>query len=135
MKKLVERGWTKCLYRGFQECWSKKWHLFCAQITPLLCLGLISVWGKLNPANSGGLNFQKYTPLFIELQSIHDIEFSDNLFKNIWYFHIFLQIQLKISMPTLNTLKLFSMKFHGAMQLLLQFITYIYIYRLIISAL
>ena len=38
-------------------------NLFRAQITPSLCFGLICVRGKLNPANSGRLNFRKYTPL------------------------------------------------------------------------
>ena len=40
---------------------------FCAQITPSLCFGLISVQGKLNLANGGGLNLRKYTPLVIHL--------------------------------------------------------------------
>ena len=38
-------------------------NLFRAQITPSLCFDLISVQSKLNPANSGGLNFRKYMPL------------------------------------------------------------------------
>ena len=38
-------------------------HLCRVEITPSSWFGLISVRGKLNPANSGGLNFRKYTPL------------------------------------------------------------------------
>ena len=46
---------------------------------------------------------------------MHDIEFSDTLFKNIWHLHIFGQNQLKMYMLTLNMLKLSGMKFYVAM--------------------
>ena len=61
-KKTENWRLTKSLYRGFQGCWVQKW-IFCSQITLSLCFGLICVRGKLNPANSGGLKFRKYTPL------------------------------------------------------------------------
>ena len=37
--------------------------LCAAQTTPFLCFGLLSVRGKLNPANTSGLDFWNYTPL------------------------------------------------------------------------
>ena len=44
------------------------------------------------------------------------LNFQTSFFKNIWHFHIFDQIQLKVYMRTLNVVKLSGMKFHVAMQ-------------------
>ena len=49
------KGETRSLHRGYQ-----RWPSFCSQTTPL-CFGLIFIRGKLNPANSGGLNFRTHT--------------------------------------------------------------------------
>ena len=62
-KKILCQGKTRSLCRGFPGCWVQKWPLFCAQTTHSLCFDLNFVWSKLNLANSGGLNFPKYTPL------------------------------------------------------------------------
>ena len=43
--------------------WNDNIFIFCAQIISSLCFGLISVRGKLNPANNCRLNFWKYPPL------------------------------------------------------------------------
>ena len=56
----VKQGDYAEVFKGSE---AKKFPLFCAPTIPSLCFGLIFVRGKLNPANRGGLNFWKYTPL------------------------------------------------------------------------
>ena len=62
-------------YKGvFKGAEFKKWHLLSSKMAFILCaehsffvFWPISVRGKLNPANSGGLKFWKYTPLQVSM--------------------------------------------------------------------
>ena len=66
MKNLKFIGKVKqSVYVGVFKGAEFKNDIYFVLITPSSCFGLISVRGKLNPENSGGLNFQKHTPLYV----------------------------------------------------------------------